>query len=226
MTGVFRAREGGFPEITDAVRRHVPEARSVLEVGCGTGELSLELASVLEARVLGIDLEPANVALAEEARAGHAERVAFRAGDYLELALEPVDLIVMSSTLHLIRGATERLVEKLARDLVPGGLLVATLPFECAFNSLLFAARRAFRVVRSRPVDALVLAAGKLAHPREPTERIRERVPYMYVIPERLDGETLRGIERAHGLELVEERPIAHASLAQPRHRLTVLRRR
>jgi 2-polyprenyl-3-methyl-5-hydroxy-6-metoxy-1,4-benzoquinol methylase len=60
------------------------EGRTVLDVGCGPGHYSVELARRGAARVVGIDFAPGMVALATERAkaAGVAERCTFQVGDF------------------------------------------------------------------------------------------------------------------------------------------------
>ena len=61
------------------------EGRSVLDVGCGPGHYSVELARRGAARVVGVDFAPAMIRLAEERAAvvGVADRCRFVIGDFM-----------------------------------------------------------------------------------------------------------------------------------------------
>lgn len=97
-----------------------PPAR-VVEFGCGTGWLGLMFAQS-GYEVIGIDISPDAIALAEEARQdrgiGHAS---FRLGDYESVEIsEPADYVVFYDSLH--HAASEEDALKTAyRVLVPGG---------------------------------------------------------------------------------------------------------
>jgi hypothetical protein len=68
--------------------------------------------------------------------------------------------------------------------------------------------------------------AARALHPSLHTELIRERLPYLYLLPERIDGKRLRGtFLAAGGLAVLEEQLVPQASPAQPRHRLVVFRK-
>src|SRR5436190_17501827 len=115
----------------DVVLEYAPrdKAVAVLDLGCGTGSLVFLLADALpEARVIGIDVSAANISEAERRRVVldpvKAGRIVFEQVDYLRRAATPVDVLVSDGVLHLIPGDTRALVDKLAADLKPGGVLV------------------------------------------------------------------------------------------------------
>jgi hypothetical protein len=127
--------------------------------------------------------------------------------------------------LQLIPVDTARLVAKLARDLQPGGVLIASMPYACVYNATFAAVRKVLRTTRTAAVDSMILKAGRLLHPEMDDDRLRERVHYMYLPPQRVMGARLQRDMAARGLRIVATRPIPSASLAQLRHSVTVLRR-
>lgn len=86
-----------YREQTAFFRSLIPEGRSVLELGSGTGDL---LASLRPARGLGIDISPAMVALARR----RFPDLEFRVGDVegLEDLGDPFDFIVLADLLGLL----------------------------------------------------------------------------------------------------------------------------
>src|SRR5262245_9782545 len=88
----------------DVVIEHAPRDRPihVLEVGCGTGALALQLATALPlASVTGVDVSPANIRVAARQAGGPARsRVRFERADYLQFDTPPADVIVTDTVLH------------------------------------------------------------------------------------------------------------------------------
>src|SRR5437763_1321315 len=139
---VFEAlpREGA--EMLAAIRRHAgPDALRILEIGCGGGEQLVAIATALpHCKLVGIELSSTNVDLARRraANAGVAGRVVVRHDDYIDArGLGNFDVIVAESVLHLIEHPDAEVFDRIARDLVPGGLLVGTLPYEGIYNRVL-----------------------------------------------------------------------------------------
>lgn len=79
-----------YESIERIMRFHVPPGSSVLEIGCGTGDL---LAALEPSRGVGVDISPGVV---EIARAKHP-RLTFLAGDAEELPVSgPFDYVILS----------------------------------------------------------------------------------------------------------------------------------
>ena len=98
---------------------------AILDVGCGTGTL---LAAIAErgpgARLTGIDLSPAMLAVARTKLGGRASLVAGEAGR-LPFTDRRFDLVLSSSALHYWPDPAAGLAE-IARVLEPGGRAVIT----------------------------------------------------------------------------------------------------
>jgi len=218
----------------ELVLKHVPRDRAidVLDVGCGTGSLVFLLARELPGAVLtGIDVSIPNIRAAEAQRAtldaATASRVRFERADYLARPPVRVDAVMSDGVLHLIPGDTRALFARLAGDLRPGGVLVVCMPYDCAYNYAFAMLRRVLRLARSRALDAFILQTGRVLHGREMSdEGLRERVPYMYIPPQRLAGRRLREtIAPSVGLRLITRYPMPSTSLSQLKHEVLVFER-
>ena len=216
----------------DIVLAHVPSDQPIrlLDVGCGTGSLLFRLSDALpNATLYGIDVSAANVQAArreQTARRANAP-LHFEAADYLRYTPSaPFDAIVADGVLHLIGGDTDALVRKLAGDLRPGGVLVCSMPFDCAYNEVFTVVRRLLGRVRSARVDRAILQVGRMLHGSTmDDDRLRERVPYMYLPPERMMGRPLARTFASAGLSRCADYPMRSTSLSQLRHRVTIFAR-
>ncbi|MBU3751845.1 MAG: class I SAM-dependent methyltransferase [Mycobacterium sp.] len=97
--------------------------RTVLDAGCGTGRVAIELAR-RGFRVTGVDADPAMLAVAR----AKAPELVWVDGDLAaELPAERVDLALLAGNVMIfLQPATEgRVLANLASRLAPGGLLVA-----------------------------------------------------------------------------------------------------
>ena len=201
----------------------------VLDVGCGTGEHVFALAERMpHATLHGVDVSAANIEQAERARSPSAAagRISFACADYLQHRAGVFNLIVADSSLHLIPGPTPALLQRIAADLAPNGLLVASLPDCSAYNRSLWALRRVLGAIRSRWLDDVALAvSARVYRGRYDEAFLRQRIPYLYLLPNRCEGPALRDAARACGLEWQGSEPAPHDSVMQPVHVLATYRR-
>jgi 2-polyprenyl-3-methyl-5-hydroxy-6-metoxy-1,4-benzoquinol methylase len=115
--------------------------KSVLDLGCGSGQVSL-LAASMGGRVHAIDIAPRMLAIAREAaaRSGLAERVRFEEGDVAgETALPPADLTLLIGVLeyHRDHAALVRKAAAATREVL---ILAHTnrVPYRMALRKLMF----------------------------------------------------------------------------------------
>ncbi|MHA6794642.1 class I SAM-dependent methyltransferase [Pseudonocardia bannensis] len=111
----------GVAEVLDA-------GGTVLEVGCGTGNLLIAMAGRFPgARLVGVDIDSDSLAAAAEkvAAAGYADRVSVHAGRVADAVPDGVDVVVLVEVLHEIAPALRPgVMAEAAAALRPGGWLV------------------------------------------------------------------------------------------------------
>ena len=222
------ARSGWFADrVQRQVRTEAP--LRVLDIGCGTGEHVFMLAERMpRATFRGVDLSPANIARADGARSvrAAAARISFSCADYMEYRDGVFDLIVSDSALHLVPVATPLLLAKIAADLAPGGLLVASMPDCGLYNKALWRVRGLLAAMRSRWLDELALAVSSRMYRGKYDEAfLRQRIPYLYLLPHRCEGRELRAAAHACGLQWLSIEPAPHDSVMQPVHVLAIYQR-
>ena len=231
LDGSFTAPKERRERLTGMLLEQVERdaAVRVLDLGCGNGLQLLDLARALPRAILvGIDSSTTNIESARSrvAASAHTTRIALTAGDYLSFESEPYDVILADSVLQNIAAPDERLYAKLARDVRPGGLIIASMPYACLFNRILWCARRGLRLFRGPAAQRVALGIATRLHPQWDRALLEERIPYLYMLPERIDDAGFVGSLARLGLERVGVELLPHASLAQPKHRLSVYRKR
>lgn len=108
----------------DFLLPHLTRDMHLVDVGCGSGELSLELAAVV-GRLTGIDEEPAEIESARAtAAASSINNAGFEVGDAYALQLpdDEADAVLAHSVLEALDRPAEALAE-MRRVLRPGGIL-------------------------------------------------------------------------------------------------------
>jgi SAM-dependent methyltransferase len=119
----FAARRAA---VLAAVAAEVARARALLDLGCGNGAYAAEFATrAPAASVTGADLSPEMLRAARGRAGGRVALVRADAGA-LPFRAASFDLVFMSHVLLLVADV-ERCVTEVARSLVPGGVLVATV---------------------------------------------------------------------------------------------------
>jgi trans-aconitate 2-methyltransferase len=229
-TTTFTTRTDSAASLVEIWRRFrpAPGPARVLDLGCGTGEVAMAIAAEnSDSRSVGLDIAQSNIDRAvQSARgAGLSQRTSFVCSPYESWPGDGVfDAILSESVLHLIAMDTDALARRLASDVAPGGLLIATMPVATYGNSLVLALRRLWRMTPAR-LDRLILVVGKLIYPQFSAAMIEERLPYMRMVPARLCDVEFNAALASAGFDCVAELPWPSPSIAKLKHAALVWRR-
>jgi SAM-dependent methyltransferase len=179
--------------LRDLIHRYTPEARSVLDLGCGTGRHDFLLAE-MGYEVVGVDLSEEMLAVARSQQCPpRALAPRFVRGDIRQVSLERTfDVVVALFHVMSYQVSNEDLAAALttaARHLEPGGLFI----FDFWYGPAVLTDRPAVRVKRMEGEDVSVLrVAEPILHP----ERNLVDVNYQILVREKATGETAELKER------------------------------
>lgn len=194
----FVSRPKTLEHFAGAALGMLPDRGRVLDLGCGSGELVKQICGrAPELDVVGIDISPGNVERASAAVPG----ATFIAGDFMTVDAGQFDLIVCHSVLQLIPNADQEVAGRLAAMLRPGGVIVATLPIQCAANAAISLQRRAWRMLPGW-IDRAALSVAGVAYRSFDRETLQHRIVYLRTPPQRLLDGAFLGAMRSAGLPL------------------------
>jgi SAM-dependent methyltransferase len=135
-----------YEEMLDAAANVVaPEARTIVELGIGTGALAARcLKQAPAAAVVGFDADPGILALAAR-RLRHAGTL--HTANFVRAALPRADAVVASFALHHVRTrqAKTQLYRRIRTALRPGGLLISADCHPAADRARWMAQRHAWK---------------------------------------------------------------------------------
>jgi SAM-dependent methyltransferase len=111
-------------------RNYPASGKAWLDFGCGTGELTTQLALLGADRVVAIDVAPGLVDMTRRQVQldGVSDRVHAICGDINELPPEPVDIVLAYAVLHHIPDRLEQFTRTIIRWLKPGGIFIFCEP--------------------------------------------------------------------------------------------------
>jgi ubiquinone/menaquinone biosynthesis C-methylase UbiE len=112
-----------WPQEQPIFDRHPIDSGAVLDLGCGTGEITARLAEKYpRASFVGVDIEPSHLVRAAKRCSEFGSRVRFEAGDAMALDFgdEKFDLVVCRHVLQAVPDPAPVLAE-IRRVLRPGG---------------------------------------------------------------------------------------------------------
>lgn len=193
----------------DAINRALPFNSTILDVGCGTGQLTNVL-GVSCRRVIGVDMSSSSLALAERFRREHRlSRVRFMQMNLFKPCFKPAqfDVVVCNGVLHHT-GDPRAGFERLLPLVKPGGYIVVGL-YNRYGRMMNHVRRQFFRVSRGRGqwIDSRLRASGlsrakrrawfedQYRHPHESTHTIDEVLAWF----DRAGLQFVRGIPSTTG---------------------------
>ena len=107
-----------------------PAGRSWLDFGCGTGEVTTQLAALGASRVIGLDVAPGLVEMARRRAELDqvSDRVQLFCGDVATIEPQPVDVVLCLNVLHHLPDQLAETISMLQRWLRPGGVFISVEP--------------------------------------------------------------------------------------------------
>jgi putative methylase len=133
-----------------AVERGDLVGRSVLDLGCGAGVLSIGAGLLGAGEVAGVDRDPAAIELARNSAEALGVSIRFEVSRVSDWA-EPADTVVMNPPFGAQRRGADRVFWERAIDLARGGVYAFSLRVSRTFIPSLGVARGA-RIEETRPV--------------------------------------------------------------------------
>jgi SAM-dependent methyltransferase len=111
-------------------RNFPPGGKTWLDFGCGTGEITTQLALLGASRVIAVDVTHALVEMTR--RRAEVDQVSDRVnavcGDLTALEPEPVDIVLSYAVLHHLPQRIHQVIPAVLRWLKPGGLFIYCEP--------------------------------------------------------------------------------------------------
>jgi SAM-dependent methyltransferase len=111
-------------------RNFPPAGRAWLDFGCGTGEITTQLAALGASRVIGVDIDPGLIEMTRRRAEldGVSGRVQLFCGDIAAIEPQPVDVALCFAVLHHVPDRLPETVTAIRRWLNPGGVFICVEP--------------------------------------------------------------------------------------------------
>lgn len=127
-----------WPVVFDLLKETAPNARRVLDAGCGNGSLAAQL-KAMGHHVEGFDLSESGIRVANEAFPDIEFKVASVYDDLRTVYAEPFDAIVSLEVVeHLFEPRTY--VKRMREVIKPGGTFILSTPYHGYLKNLVMAA--------------------------------------------------------------------------------------
>ena len=204
--------EAGY--VHDLLRQHAPGARSLVEIGCGTGAHAAQLAS-LGYDVVGVDMSEGMLAAAEARRrdlpAMRAEQIRFSAGDARSVRLgRRFDAVISLFHVMSYQTSNDDLSAAFAtagEHLEPGGVFI----FDCWYGPGVLTERPSVTVKR---LSDEAIEVTRVAEPVMHVAQNLVDVNYSVTIADRITGrvETIHETHRMRYLFTPEIAMLLHAA--------------
>jgi hypothetical protein len=165
-------------------------------------------------------LSDENIATASRFSNNNADWIA---GDYLRFQHGVFDLILCERSLHLFPYPDAEIAAKLASDLAPDGIAAISIPASCACTFIRIKLIRALRRLRSPFLDNLIVHVMRLLRPQLDLATLRDRLPYLYALPRRIDSSEFRATLSMAGLEVRQTFRVLGCGLSAAPHSLMIL---
>ena len=107
-----------------------PSGRSWLDFGCGSGEITTQLAILGATEVVGVDVTPGLLEMARRRAKldGVSDRIRLICGDIRSIEPQPVDIVLSFAVLHHLPDHLQEAIPALCRWLKRGGTFISVEP--------------------------------------------------------------------------------------------------
>jgi len=108
--------------------KELPDINDAIDIGCGTGRFTAEVASVTDAKVTGFDISETAI---ERAQAKYGQSASFVASSVppLPLSTQSIDLVICSQIFWYVLPELQSVFSEISRVLRPNGSLVVIQQF-------------------------------------------------------------------------------------------------